>query len=282
MTEQERNKIEDLRQRIDELDAEALIREERIAELVAEAVEHQLELRDLEAMRDVLAPSELRAGPGVTVGCSFAPAADGVAGDFYVVAPGPDEDSTILAVGDVSGKGIEAARRATFVRTSIATFAGFVDAPCRLLELANQVLVERAGTSTIFVTAVVVVVHPREGRIEWASAGHPPPVWLDSGETFNGRAPAPPLGVDATLTCEAGQQTLEPGGGVLLFTDGVTEAHRSRRQLFGHERVVDALRQLAGSPPDAVVRRLEADVLAHAGASLPDDLCIVAARVQAA
>jgi serine phosphatase RsbU (regulator of sigma subunit) len=281
VSEEQRRQIEDLRHRIDELDAEALLREERISELIAEAVEHQGEIRDLEAMRDVLAPSELRAGPGVAVGCSFAPATDGVAGDFYVVAPGPDEDSTILAVGDVSGKGIEAARRATFVRTSIATFAQFVDEPCRLLELSNQVLVERAGTSTIFVTAVVVVVHPREARVEWASAGHPPPVWLDSGEVLNGRQPAPPLGVDANLSCRSGQEPVAPGGGVLLFTDGVTESHRRRSELFGHERLVDALRRVAGSPPDAVVRRLEADVIAHAGASLPDDLCIVAARVHA-
>jgi serine phosphatase RsbU (regulator of sigma subunit) len=281
VSEQQRKQIEDLRHRIEELDAEALVREERITELIAEAVEQQGEIRDLEAMRDALAPSELRAGPGVSVGCTFAPAADGVAGDFYVVAPGPDEDSTILAVGDVSGKGIEAARRATFVRTSLATFASFVDEPCRLLELANQVLIERTGTSTIFVTAVVVVVHPRAGRVEWASAGHPPPVWLDTGEILNGRQPAPPLGVDPTLSCRTGQETVGPGGGVLLFTDGLTESHKVRHELFGHERLVDALRQVAGSAPGDVVRRLEADVIAHAGAALPDDLCIVAARVQA-
>ncbi len=282
MTEHEQRDIARLRRRIEKLDAEALAREGRITELIAEAVEREGEIRDLEAMRDVLAPAEIRAGAGIDVRCSFTPASDGVAGDFYVVAPGPDDDSTILAVGDVSGKGVEAARRATFVRTSIATFAGFVDEPCRLLELANQVLVERTGTSSIFVTAVAVVVYPREGRLAWASAGHPPPVRLDSGEMLNGKRPAPPLGVDPVISCQPGHEALAPGTGVLLFTDGVTEAHRHRHELFGEHRLTEALRRLAGSPPDAVVRHLESDVLAHAGDSLGDDLCIVAARMGAA
>jgi serine phosphatase RsbU (regulator of sigma subunit) len=281
MTEQQEHDIARLQRRIKELDAEALLREGRITELVAEAFERDGEIRDFEAMRDVLTPTELQAGPGLDVQCSFTPAADGVAGDFYVVTPGPDDDSTILAVGDVSGKGIEAARRATFVRTSIATFAGFVDEPCRLLELANQVLVERAGRSSVFVTAVAVVLHPREGRLQWASAGHPPPLRLDTGEMLNGRLPAPPLGVDTTLTCRPGEADLARGGGVLLFTDGLTEAHRPRHELFGEQRLVEALQQLSGSPPGAVIRRLESDVLAHAGDALGDDLCIVAARVDA-
>ena len=281
MSEQQARDIARLRRRIEELDAEAAVREGRISELIAEVVDRDGEIRDLEAMRDVLVPSEVRPRSGLDIRCSFLPAADGVTGDFYLVTPGPDEDSTILAVGDVAGKGIEAARRATFVRTSLATFAGFVDEPCRLLELSNQVLVERAGTSSVFVTAVAVVLHPREGRLEWASAGHPPPMRLDSGEMLNGQRTAPPLGIDARLTCHPGHESLTPGAGILLFTDGLTEAHRPQHELFGERRLVDALQRLAGSPADAVVQRLEADVLAHAGESLGDDLCIVAARVDA-
>jgi serine phosphatase RsbU (regulator of sigma subunit) len=279
LTEQERQDIARLRRRIEELDAEALVREGRITELLGQVFDREHELRDYEAVRDVLTPRELRAGPGVQVECSFTAAMDGVAGDFYVVTPGPDEGSTILAVGDVSGKGAESARRATFVRTALATFAAFVDEPCQLLELANQVLVERAGPSTIFVTAVVAVVRPGEGKLTWASAGHPPPLLLDSGEPLNGRAPVPPLGIDSTLTCRSGEIEIAPSAGVLLFTDGVTEAHRPQEPMFGESRLAEVVRGLAGVPPDEVVRRLESAVLDHSGASLADDLCIVAARV---
>ncbi len=279
MSEQQERDIARLRERIAQLDAEAHVREERITDLIAEAIERDGEIRDLAAMRDVLAPSEVRAGPGLEVECSFTPAADGVSGDFYLVVPGPDEHSTVLAVGDVAGKGIEAARRATFVRTSLATFAGFIDDPCRLLELSNQVLVERVGTSAVFVTAVVVTIRPRDGRISWATAGHPPPVLLDSGEALNGRGPSPPLGVDPTINCRAGRAELGAGRGVLLFTDGLAEAHRPREELFGEHRIAEALRALAGASSSAVVRRLESEVLAHAGSALTDDLCIVAARM---
>ena len=279
MSEHERQQIDGLKREVADLTARVELRDGRITQLLGEALDRDGELRDLQAMRDVLAPAEHPARPGVEFECAFAPSADGVAGDFYLVAPGPDEDSTVFAVGDVSGKGIDAARRATFVRTSLATFAGFVDEPCQLLELSNQVLVERTGISSSFVTAVVAVLHPREARLVWASAGHPQPLRLDTGETLAGR-PSAPLGVTASLSCDAGRAELDAGAGLLLYTDGVTEAHRPRRELYGEPRLSAALREVAGSEPAAVVRRVLTEVHEHAGGTLTDDLCIVAARVQ--
>jgi serine phosphatase RsbU (regulator of sigma subunit) len=280
VSEEERQKILSLRREIAELTARVEVSEERITALVGQALDRDGELRDLQAMRDVLAPAEHPTRPGIDFECAFAPSADGVAGDFYLVAPGPDDDSTVLAVGDVSGKGLDAARRATFVRTALATFAGFVDEPCQLLQLSNQVLVERTGTSSTFVTALAAVLHPRERRVAWASAGHPPPLRLDTGETLNGARSAPPLGVTASLACDAGRAELDPGAGLLLYTDGVTEAHRPRRELYGERRLSAAIRERAGAKPAAVVHRVLEDLRAHAGGTLSDDLCIVAARVQ--
>jgi serine phosphatase RsbU (regulator of sigma subunit) len=281
VSEHERQQILGLRRQIAELTARVELRDGRITELVGEALDRDGELRDLQAMRDVLAPAEHPVRPGIEFECAFAPSADGVAGDFYLVAPGPDDDSTILAVGDVSGKGLEAARRATFVRTALATFAGFVDDPCQLLQLSNQVLVERTGTSSSFVTALAAALHPREHRVTWASAGHPPPLRLDTGETLNGARTAPPLGVNASISCDAGRAELDPGAGLLLYTDGVTEAHRPRHELFGEHRLTAAVREQAGSEPAAIVRRVLSDLQEHVGGgTLGDDLCIVAARVQ--
>ena len=280
MSQEEHQKIAGLRREIAELTARVEFRDGRITQLVGEALDRDSELADLQAMRDVLAPADHPARPGLEFECAFAPSADGVAGDFYLVAPGPDEDSTILAVGDVSGKGLEAARRATFVRTALATFACFVDDPGQLLQLSNQVLVERIGVSSTFVTAIVAVVQPREGRLAWASAGHPPPLRLDTGETLNGARPSPPLGVTTSLSCDTGQEELDPGAGLLLYSDGVTEAHRPRHELFGEHRLTAALREVAGSDPAAVVRRVLSDLHEHVGGTLGDDLCIVAARVQ--
>ena len=90
-----------------------------------EAAEHELE--DLRAIRDALTPPELPQRPGLELAAAFLPAAaEQVSGDFYLVAEGP-QDSTVLVVGDVVGHGLQAARRAAFIRTAFAVTATFGD-----------------------------------------------------------------------------------------------------------------------------------------------------------
>jgi serine phosphatase RsbU (regulator of sigma subunit) len=137
-----------------------------------EAAEHELE--DLRAIRDALTPPELPQRPGLELAAAFLPAAaERVSGDFYLVAEGP-QDSTVLVVGDVVGHGLQAGRRAAFVRTAFAATAPFTDDPRRLLSWANTALIERAGTSSDFVTAACVTYLPSEQCLRWAYAGHPP------------------------------------------------------------------------------------------------------------
>jgi serine phosphatase RsbU (regulator of sigma subunit) len=83
-----------------------------------EAVERELD--DLRAIRDALTPPELPQRPGLELAAAFLPAAaEHVSGDFYLVVEGP-RDSTVLVVGDVVGHGVQAGRRAAFVRTAFA------------------------------------------------------------------------------------------------------------------------------------------------------------------
>jgi hypothetical protein len=89
---------------------------------------------------------------------AFLPAHDErVSGDFYLVAEGP-QDATVLVVGD----GLQAARRAAFIRTTFPATAPFSDDPCRLLSWANTALIERAGVSVEFVTARLHHVPPEQ------------------------------------------------------------------------------------------------------------------------
>ena len=265
-------------------DVSPLVRAQRSLMRASRVIADQdQELAELRVLQRALTPAEPPARPGLDLAGSFVAAEAGVAGDFSLVAPAP-RDATVLVIGDVIGHGLEAARRATFVRTALATFARFTDDPARLLEMANHALIERAGTTTEFVTAVCATLRPREGTMLWAAAGHPAPLTLDRGEPLAG-AGGVPLGIDIDVGAATHEAPLADGHGVLLFTDGLPEARAARAgdgraPPFGEERVAEALRELAGAPPRGVVENLRARVARHAGGRLADDLCLLAARAK--
>jgi len=257
---------------------EAAIRDGDLAGLRArlEAAEHELE--DLRAIRDALTPPELPQRPGMELGAAFLPAvAEQLSGDFYLVAAGP-QGSTVLVVGDVVGHGLQAGRRAAFVRTTFAATAPFSDDPCQLLSWANTALIERAGTSSEFVTAACVTYLPDEQLLRWAYAGHPPALWLDDGRELVAPRQGAPLGVCADPGCVEGSQRSTAGAGVLLYTDGLTEA-RHEGEFFGLDGVSAALGKLHTPSPTDAVAVLRARVADFAYGTLTDDLCLLAARI---
>lgn len=260
---------------VERLRSEARVREDVVGGLLERSAADERELTDLRAVRDALTPPELGTRPGVDLAASFLPATDGVSGDFYQAAEGPQETTT-LVVGDVVGKGLEAARRAAFVRTVFATTAPFSADPARLLSWANTVLYERAERDRDFVTAGCVTVSPTEGVLRWGYAGHPPVLWLDTAEELGG-ARSLPLGLAEDWACTPATHRLSPGEGVLLYTDGVTEARRNGEQ-FGQTRLAQSVQTLHGCPPSEVVAAITNEVKEFAASGLADDLCVVAAR----
>jgi serine phosphatase RsbU (regulator of sigma subunit) len=250
-----------------------------VARLFARQVALTRELDELEAVREALRPAVIVPRPALEIAAHYVPAGQGVGGDFFLAAEGPS-GSTLLLVGDVIGKGVEAARRAVFVRTSLVTFAPFEDDPARLLRLANAALIDRAGTSADFVTAACVVHRPADATLAWAIAGHPPPLWLDDGRPLEGAGEAQPLGLEPELSVSALTAPLSPGGGVLLYTDGVIDARNARSERFGEERLQALVGEHRGETATAIVdhlRRALADYAPSAG----DDVCVLAARHRA-
>jgi serine phosphatase RsbU (regulator of sigma subunit) len=256
---------------------EATIRDVELEALRArlEAAEHELE--DLRAIRDALTPFELPQRPGIDLAAAFVPAAERVSGDFYLVAEGP-QDSTVLVVGDVVGHGLHAAQRAAFVRTAFASTAPFSDDPRKLLGWANAALVERAGPSFEFITAACVTYLPDNQVLRWAYAGHPPALWLHNGRQLAAPKQGLPLGVIDEPTYAEGSQLSDGPAGVLLYTDGLTEARR-RGEFFGLDRVNGALAELTDPTPSQAVDLLRTRVSEFADGPLNDDLCLLAARI---
>jgi PAS domain S-box-containing protein len=265
-------------------DVSPLVRAQRSLQRATRVIAAQdQELAELRVLQRALTPAEPPARPHLELASCFLAAEDGVAGDFYLVAPGP-RDATVFVVGDVIGHGIEAARRATFLRTALATFCRFTDDPQRLLEMANHALIERSGLTTEFVTAVCAAYRPDERALLWASAGHPPPVRLDRGEVADGRTGLP-LGIEIDLAATCHELALSDRDGVLLFTDGLPEARdgdlrRREAERFGEERVHELIRRLDGASAPAVVRELRDAATRHVGGRFADDLCILAARAR--
>lgn len=250
----------------------------RLEERVADA---ERELAETRTIQRALAPPKAPVRPGLELATCYMPAEQGVAGDFYFVGSGSD-GGTVLAIGDVAGRGLDAAKRAWFVRTVIASSAEFTPDPSQLLELANYSLIEESGPSALFVTAACVVFLPGEHTVRWAAAGHEAPVVLDQGDSPPGDGRGLPLGIEATVGCTTSSFELEPGSGLLLFTDGLTEARPKNGNgpvsLFGAERVCTLVSELAGEPPEVIVERMRAEAETFAGGTLDDDLCLVAAR----
>jgi serine phosphatase RsbU (regulator of sigma subunit) len=249
--------------------------------LTREIGRRDLELEELRTIQLALAPPRPPARPALELATCYLPAEQGVAGDFFLVAPAPD-GATVVAIGDVAGRGLEAAKRAWYVRTLLAASAELTPDPAALLERANRSLVEGAGYASPFVTVACVLFHP-SGRVQWALAGHDQPISLLDGHSLTGEgSPGLPLGVAPSLGCETSHADLSVNGGLLLYTDGLTEARRSNGsdgiELFGEQRIRAALERLGSSSPAAVIERLQEEVRTFSGGHLADDLCLVAVR----
>jgi serine phosphatase RsbU (regulator of sigma subunit) len=258
---------------------------QRERELTSTVRAQQDEIAEFESLRAALTPSEVPVRPHLQFATSYTPADGLVAGDFFLVVAGPNETTTV-AVGDVVGHGLEAARCAAFVRAGLATFARFTSDPAELLQMANAALVEHDQDCGHFVTALCLNIGaPPARQVSWASAGHDVPWFLDTGAPLPGGRVGAPLGIDAeALKVETGQTTLAPGDGILLFTDGLVEGRAHQRsaagppRLFGEDRARRVLRDHRGTPADGILDALVAAVHSFAEGPLADDLCLVAVR----
>jgi PAS domain S-box-containing protein len=198
-----------------------------------------------------------------------------VGGDFYDVLP--VDAGYLVVLGDVTGKGIEAAALTSLVRHSARMAARFDARPARVLALVNQVLREQPRLSLVTVVCALVETDGDQARVTVASAGHPLPLLRRAGE-----APAP-LGDHGVLLGVAGEEDwsetpvrLTAGDTVLFYTDGVTETPGEGTR-YGEARLREVMSR-AGDDPTALLEEIEQSLRAfQAGATL-DDRAMLALR----
>ncbi len=196
-----------------------------------------------------------------------------VGGDFYDLFV-RDGDTLCAAVGDVSGKGVTAALFMVMVRTAIREKLLSGLSPARVLNLINDEICA-SNPEGLFATVFIAVLHLATGRLEYANAGHTPPVLLGQSETFLKVDSGIPVGLFEDAGIENAERLLAPGEGFLLYTDGVTEAVSKGGQFFGHERVLSATKGKKDARETVI--SLKADVRTFAeGREQFDDLTILA------
>lgn len=135
-------------------------------------------------------------------------------------------------------------------------------------------LVERIGESAEFVTAACMTYEPRSRLLRLAAAGHHPALRLASGAELTAERTGVALGIAREVNCSASAHRLTDGDGVLLYTDGLTEA-RGERTRYGIDRLSALLRQRAQPAPQDTLEMLKRDLRKFAGDRLTDDVCLL-------
>jgi serine phosphatase RsbU (regulator of sigma subunit) len=216
--------------------------------------------------------------PGAEVATRYVPATDGmtVGGDFYDLFR-CDEDRWLVAIGDVCGKGADAAALTALVRHTIHAVAPYEAEPARILREVNRAICrERTDGRFCTVALAALELSGEPARVTVALGGHPPPLVrraaggadpVGEAGTLLGVFPDPQL--HQRTTALAREDLL------LLYTDGLTEARAPR--LLSVEQLADALAATGAASPGATI-----DTLVHGLAAGPggfrDDLAMVAVR----
>ncbi|MEO3928356.1 SpoIIE family protein phosphatase [Micromonosporaceae bacterium B7E4] len=257
---------------------------EDVARRAALAIEnariHDERRKVAHTLQQSLLPPVLPVVEGIGFAAEYVPTGDAaeVGGDFYDVVP-LSEDRWLVVVGDVSGKGVQAAAVTGLVRDVIRVLVGDGKPLPEALARLNGTLVERGG-GRYCTLALAAVDRDRTGRLTVSLylAGHDRPVLVraDGRASFVGSG-GTALGLLDSITSPVAEVRLGPGDALVFYTDGVTERRRGR-ELFGIERLRDAAAPLAGYSAEVVAARLRAAAINFSVESPRDDIAILVLR----
>lgn len=236
-----------------------------------EEAEHQVHV-----LQQALIPTQPTIESGYDIASIYIPAVAGqeIGGDFYDVFRTETGQIGIL-IGDVSGKGVEAAALAATARSTVRAFAFDISSPGAAVTHANSVLVEHPLGSASFVTVFLAVLDPITGEIRYSGAGHPPPaIRRRDGEVEFLSFGHPPVGLAAGYEFSESPAVLNPGDKIVFYTDGISEA-RHDATLFGLEGIGRTLANHGCEPPKQLLASLLSDATDWANGILRDDIAII-------
>ena len=247
----------------------------------SQLIEQEALARELKLAREIqesMLSHDLPHLPGYQLSAHMV-AARQIGGDFYDVLPLGD-DRLGLVVGDVSGKGVPAALFMALTCSLLRAEASRNESPEETLRAVNRHLLTY-HTHSMFVTVLFGILHRHTRTFDFARAGHDLPMILDStGEHRRitlGRGH--PLGLFPNPALDVQTVEIPLGGLMLMYSDGATEAMNVHHDLFGAERIVEALRQrLDASAPELCRHLLDALSAFCGNAPQSDDITLLVLR----
>jgi serine phosphatase RsbU (regulator of sigma subunit) len=266
----EKNQL--LKQAYDELKAnqEQIIEKERL--------EKELEISG--QIQQSLLPKKLPVIPGYQFGALMVPA-QAVGGDFYMFIK-LGKDRLGLVVGDVSDKGVPAALFMALTYSAIRLEAVRHESPVQVLRNVNRHLLQM-NSAGMFVTLVYGILDCANGDFHFARAGHPSPYLLDGkGQVMEVPVSSgQPLGLFAELPIDEQNISLQPGGSLLLYSDGLSETKDIDGIDFAADSLYRSMRAIHTRPAKMMCEHLWQDVQTH-GQGLPqqDDFTVLVVKRQ--
>ncbi|HEY8113012.1 MAG TPA: SpoIIE family protein phosphatase [Actinomycetes bacterium] len=235
-----------------------------------------------DALQASLLPRTLPTVPRAELAAAYLAATRGieVGGDFYDVFG--SQGGWSLVLGDVCGKGEEAAAFTAAARHAIRLLGHWNPKPREVLLQSNEWLLSQPESDR-FVTAVLVHLkqHGRAMSAVAATAGHPPLVMIRADGTIHTAAGGGlPIGLFEDAEPAVEEFEFEPGDTLLLYSDGVLDATSPDGELFGPERLADTALMFADEPVGLLVAGIESVLADFTGGDLRDDVSILGLRVR--
>jgi sigma-B regulation protein RsbU (phosphoserine phosphatase) len=199
-----------------------------------------------------------------------------VGGDFYDFFF-LDNDNLAIVIADVSGKGIPA----SLFMVNIKTLINYISAgksPKTVFELVNKKLCKN-NDACIFVTAIMGFYNIKKGKFTFVNAGHNPPLLKRKNGSFEYLRTKPHIFLAIKNDAEYLEEeiSLEEGDTLYFYTDGVTEAMNQEKELFGEERLLNALNKYKSSSVKDLIENIKKEVDDFAGgAEQADDIAMLA------
>jgi sigma-B regulation protein RsbU (phosphoserine phosphatase) len=199
----------------------------------------QEEVRLASKIQYELLPKEAPTIPGYQIAGKTIPAQQ-VGGDYFDFVK-VDDHRIAISIGDVSGKGLPASLLMANLQATLRSQTYLAVPPKVALERANALLYQSTSPEK-FATLFYAILDFQSHQITFSNAGHENPFFFGLGDDVRRlRTGGIPLGMLPAFTYEEETVAFDPGGGLVIFSDGVSEAMNADEQLFGDERIVEVL-----------------------------------------